>query len=132
MLFRHWNKSLNVQIDNDLLWGIKTKAVQADLCLFTHILTYSGIFRLIQELFRHTQPCIIPAYLEFCHIQSLGIFWTRYIYIYIYNPGIFRTLAYAYSELEVYSEPCQTSKIEQLFSNYSCLVISAFHVLYSF
>ena len=33
----------------------KTKAIQTDLGIFTHIQTYSGITRYFQELFRHIQ-----------------------------------------------------------------------------
>ena len=33
----------------------KTKAIQADLRIFTHIQAYSDITRYIQELFRHIQ-----------------------------------------------------------------------------
>ena len=53
----------------------KTKAIQADEGIFTHILAYSNIFK---------------------HKQSIGIFRT------LCNPGIFRTLAY--TEQKAYSE----------------------------
>ena len=94
----------------------KTKAVQADEGIFTHILAYSDILK---------------------HKQSRGIFRT------ICNPDIFRTLVYtepkhmlsrdilrnvAYSELWyiqkpdifrtlAYSKPCQTSTIERFRKN---------------
>ena len=54
----------------------KTKAIQADKGIFTHILAYSDIFK---------------------HKQSIGIFRTLCI------PGIFRTLVY--TEQKPYSEP---------------------------
>ena len=54
----------------------KTKAIQADKGIFTHILAYSDIFK---------------------HKQSTGIFRS------FCNPGIFRTLVYA--EQKTYSEP---------------------------
>ena len=83
----------------------KTKAIQADEGIFTHILAYSNIFK---------------------HKQSIGIFRT------LCNPGIFRTLAYTeqktYSEswyidnrgifrTLVYSKPCQTSTMERFRKN---------------
>ena len=60
----------------------KTKALQADLGIFTHILAYSGI---------------IQAYSELCFIQNPDILKTRGIFRflvysehwYIQNPGIF-------------------------------------------
>ena len=67
----------------------KTKAIQEDLDIFWHILTYSGINRHIQEQFGHIEaylePFVILAYLDPC------IFRTRRYSepIYIENPGIF-------------------------------------------
>ena len=60
-----------------MMGTFKTKAIQADLGIFTHIPAYSSIFiiRLIQELFRHIQNFVKPW-----HVQ---------------NPGMFRTLAYS-------------------------------------
>ena len=44
----------------------ETKAIWADLGIFMHILTYPGIIKLIQELFRHIQtysePCVTMIY----------------------------------------------------------------------
>ena len=54
----------------------KTKAIQADGGIFTHILAYSDILK---------------------HKQSIGIFRT------LCNTGIFRTLVY--TEQKAYSEP---------------------------
>ena len=54
----------------------KTKVIQADEGIFTHILAYSAIFK---------------------HNQSIGIFRT------LCNPGIFRTLVY--TEQKAYCEP---------------------------
>ena len=81
----------------------KTKAIQADEGIFTHILAYSNIFK---------------------HKQSIGIFRT------LCNPGIFRTLAYTEQKPELwyiqkpdifrtlaYSKPCQTSTIERFRKN---------------
>ena len=58
----------------------KTKAIQANLTIFTHIPTfrhihsYSGIIKHIQELFEHIQscsePCITLVYFESQHIQN--------------------------------------------------------------
>ena len=65
----------------------KTKAIQADLGIFTHILTYSDIIRHIQELFRHIQ-----IYSESCvtrYIKKPHKFKTR---------DIFRTLSKIYDE----------------------------------
>ena len=83
----------------------KTKAVQTDLGIFTHIPSYSSIFRHI---------CLnIPGYVQsysgiirhiqelFMHTQNCGVFRTR---------GIFRTLAH--SEPRAYSELSQTSAME--------------------
>ena len=70
----------------------KTKAVQTDLGIFTHIPSYSSIFRHI---------CLnIPGYVQsysgiIRHIQEL--------FRHTQNCGVFRTLAY--SEPEAYSEP---------------------------
>ena len=88
----------------------KTKAIQTDEGIFTHILAYSNIFK---------------------HKQSIGIFRT------LCNPGIFRTLVYTeqkgycepwYIENRgifrtlvfrtlTYSEPCQTSTMERFRKN---------------
>ena len=54
----------------------KTKAIQADEGIFTHILAYSDKFK---------------------HKQSIGIFRT------LFNPGIYKTLVY--TEQKAYSEP---------------------------
>ena len=74
--------------------------------MFTHIQTCSGIIQ------AYSEPCVTVAYSEPWHIRNLGIFRTRYIY---------RTLVY--SEPEVYSELCQTSKMEcfaKIVNSYSC------------
>ena len=51
----------------------KTKATQADLGIFRHILAYFAITRDIKELIRHirtySEPCVIMVYLEPSHIQ---------------------------------------------------------------
>ena len=56
----------------------KTKAIQEDLDIFWHILTYSGISRHIQEQFGHIEaylePFIILEYLEPWYIQNEKIF----------------------------------------------------------
>ena len=55
----------------------KTKAIQADLSIFTHVLTYSGIFRHIQDISRHNQ------------IYS-GLFWSYSgILSALFGPDIF-------------------------------------------
>ena len=70
----------------------KTKAIQTDLSISTHILTYSGILS-----HNRAYPGIIQAY--------SGIIRT------LCNPGIFRNLTYL--EPEAYSEPCQTFMMER-------------------
>ena len=91
----------------------KTKAIQADLSIFTHIPAYSGIFR---HIFRNLAYLKLEAYSEPWYIQNSGIFRARDIFRIL---G-FRTLGY--SEPEAYSEPCQTSTMEhfdkQLTANY--------------
>ena len=56
----------------------KTKAIQEDLDIFWHILTYSGTNRHIQEQFGHIEaylePFVILAYLEPWYIQNEKIF----------------------------------------------------------
>ena len=90
----------------------KTKAVQTDLGIFTHIPSYSRIFWHIclnipgyvqSGIIRHSQAYsgIIQAYSELWCIQNTGVFRTR---------GIFRTLAH--SEPRAYSELSQTSAME--------------------
>ena len=54
----------------------KTKAIQADEVIFTHILAYSDIFK---------------------HKQSIGIFRNPY------NPGIFRSLIYIQNKKHILS-----------------------------
>ena len=85
----------------------KTKAIQADLGIFTHIPAYSGIFRHIQtypDIIRriqaysaiiqaYSEPCVTLAYSESWHIQNQR---------HIQNPGISKTLAHL--EPETYSE----------------------------
>ena len=72
----------------------------------------------------YSERSVTLVYSELWYIQNLGIFKTRGIFralVYpklwhiqnqrhIQNPGLFRTLGY--SELEAYSEPCQTSMME--------------------
>ena len=103
-------------------FGIFTRIfsnIQAYLDIIRHVQAYSGIIQAYSGL------CATLAYSELWYIQNPGIFKTRGIfrtlvypklwYIqnekYIQNPGLlFRTLGY--SELEAYSEPCQTSTME--------------------
>ena len=59
-----------------IIMGNKRKAMQADLGIFMHILAYPGIFRHVQELFRHNQNLI--------------------------NPGMFRTQLYSKSETKTF------------------------------
>ena len=53
----------------------KTKAIQADLGIFWHILNYSGIHRHIQQLFGHIQAYLVPfvalTYLEPWYIHLI-------------------------------------------------------------
>ena len=78
----------------------KTKAIQAYLGIFTHVLAYSGIFRhnraYLGTLKAYSEPCVTLACSEPSYIQNPGIFRIR---------GIFKTL--------VYSEPCQTFTMER-------------------
>ena len=92
--------------------------------LFSHIQTYSGIIRYIQELFRdihaYSEPCVTLTYLEPWYIRNPGIFkhW------HIQNSGVFRTL--------VYSEHFQTSTMERFRKLLTANIIfakSAFPVL---
>ena len=99
----------------------ETKAIQAVLDIFAHIPAYSGIFRdnqaysgIIQPypgifrtlcntgIFRTLAYSEPETHLELSYIQNPGIFRTR---------GIFRTLVY--SEPWVYSQPYQTSRVDQ-------------------
>ena len=81
----------------------KTKAIQADLTIFTHIphiqacshllrhnQTYSGIIQVYSE------PCVTLVYFESYHVQNQK---------HVQNRVIFRT--------PKYSAPCQTSTIER-------------------
>ena len=83
----------------------KAKAIQADLGIFRHNQTYSGIIQ------TYSKSCVVLAYSEPSYIRNSGIFRIR---------GILRTLAYlktwhiqnltqfrtlAYSKPEAYSEP---------------------------
>ena len=73
-----------------LIGTCKTKTTQEDLCVSTHILTFSDIFRHNQAYF----PGIIQAYPGTIQAYS-GIVRT------LCNPAIFRSLTY--SEPEGYS-----------------------------
>ena len=98
----------------------KTKAIQADLGIFTHIPGYSNISRHIQrDIIRHIQvyseSCVTRTYSEpwqiqnQTRIQNHGKFRTRRIFrALVYSetwlnqdPGLFKNLAY--SEPETYS-----------------------------
>ena len=57
----------------------KAKAIQADLGIFRHNQTYSGIIQ------TYSKSCVVLAYSEPSYIQNSGIFRIR---------GILRTLAY--------------------------------------
>ena len=95
------------------MWTCKAKAIQVDLGIFAHILSYSDIF-----IFRTL------LYLERWHIQNSVIFRTWHIenqkhsepsLLYskpwdIESPVTFITLACW--ELQPISEPCQTSMFE--------------------
>ena len=123
----------------------KTKTIQADLGIFTHIMAYSRIFRLSRHIQAHSG--IFRNY--------SGIFWT------LCNPGIFRTLLYwaswhiqnqnmseaysepwyihncgtfrtrkmlrilSYSESKTYSEPCQASTMEHFEKQLTVIIIFA-------
>ena len=103
---------------NEEMRKCTTKAIQADLGIFTHIQARSGIIQASSE------PCVTLAYSELWYIQNPSIFKTRGIFRtllypklwHIYNqrhnqnPGLFRTLGY--SEPEAYSEPSQISTME--------------------
>ena len=71
---------------------METKAIQADLGIFTHISAYSDTSRYIKA---HSEPCLTLASSERWYIQNPGVFKTS---------GISRTLAY--------SEPCPKSTME--------------------
>ena len=85
----------------------KTKANQADVGIFTHIVAYT------KQVYSqaYSEPSVTLAYLEpryihnQKHIRSRGIFRT----LAYSKPCVFRTLAY--------SEPCQTSTIEEFREN---------------
>ena len=72
----------------------KTKAIQTDLGIFWHILTYSGISRRIQDIFGNIQaylePLVTMAYLESWYIQNEKHIHSRYI---------IRTLVYSFRNL---------------------------------
>ena len=70
-----YSQLLRKQPKETTMKKFKTKAIQTDEGIFTHILAYSNIFK---------------------HKQRIGIFRT------LCNPGIFRTLAY--TEQKAYSE----------------------------
>ena len=91
----------------------KTKAIQADLGIFTQIPAYSGISRHIQpNIIRHIQaysePCVTlinsepDAYSEPWYIQKPGLFrtlvcskpWHIQNQGHIHDPDIFRTQTY--------------------------------------
>ena len=68
----------------------KTKAIQADFGIFTHIPAYSDISRHIQpDIIRHieaySKPCVTLTYSEPWHIQNQR---------HIHDPDIFRTQTY--------------------------------------
>ena len=74
----------------------KTKAIQADIGIFTHILAYSDTCKHKQAYSQaYSEPSVTLAYLEPWYIQNQK---------HIQNRDVFRTLAY--------SEPCQTSTME--------------------
>ena len=68
----------------------KTKAIEADFGIFTHIPAYSDISRHIQpDIIRHieaySKPCVTLTYSEPWHIQNQR---------HIHDPDIFRTQTY--------------------------------------
>ena len=98
----------------------KTETDQADLGIFTHILTYSRIFRHIKA-----HSGIIQAYLGLCvklpyseplHIENQRPFRTL-VYLefwYIENPGIFRSVVYLNSGIFRIMVYCEFWYIENL------------------
>ena len=89
----------------DKIHSYRFSHIDAYVGIFQHILTYSEIIRHIQELSRdiqaHSEASVTPVYSEFWCIQNADIFGTR---------AIFKTLVF--SGLQVYSQPSQTSAIE--------------------
>ena len=94
----------------------KTKPIQADLGIFTHILAYADISRHIQPdiiwyIQAYPESSVTLTYSEPWHIQNPCKFRTGAIFrtlVYsepwhIQNPGLFTALAYL--EPEIYSEP---------------------------
>ena len=72
-----WKRDCKTNVD---MGKCKTKAIQADLGIFRHILANLGIIQAYSEL------CVTLVYSELWYIQNLGIFKTK---------SIFRTLVYS-------------------------------------
>ena len=114
----------------------KTKTIQFDLSIFTHIPAYSGISRNIQG-YPGLFWILCNPNSELWHIQNLCIFKTRGIFRtllysklwhiqnqgHIQNPRLFRTLGY--SEPKAYSEPCQISTRERFGKQLTAIIIFA-------
>ena len=117
----------------------KTKAIYADLGIFTHLLAYPGIFRHMQTYSEIIKAIFwsldnpgkfkTPVYSEFWHIQNQR---------HIQNPVISKTLAHselktyseswaiqtlAFSVPEAYSEPCQICTMERFESQLTAIII---------
>ena len=107
-------------MDQVFSWGNKTKAIQADLGTFKHILAYSSILRHVQNLLRYIQaysePSLTPAYSEPRYIQNLDIFKIRNRSI--FNPVKHHTWSILWKLLTAYS------LFWKLFSQYQLFTFS--------
>ena len=63
----------------------ETKAIRADLGIFTHIIAYSGRLRHIQA---YSELCLTLAYSELLYIQNPSIFKTRAIFTTLVYPKL--------------------------------------------
>ena len=95
----------------------KTKAIQANLGIFTHIRAYSGIFRAYSRIFRTLCNPDIFRTLVYSESEEYSEPWCIQI------PDIFKTLAY--------SEPCQTwSVVVKIVNGYNYFYVSFSRSIY--
>ena len=111
----------------------KKKIIQADLDIFTHIPTQSNISRNNQAytgiIQAYSEPCVAMVYSKIWYIQNPGISKTSIFRTHIQSSGIFKTRdmfrILGYSELEAYSEACQTSTMEHFEKQVAAIIIFA-------
>ena len=111
-----YSQLLRKQPKENTMKKFKTKAIQADEGIFTHILAYPNVFKHKQSVAIVITLCNPGIFrtLAYTEQKAYSQSW------YIENRGIFRALVYSeawHIQNLAHSKPCQTSTIERFRKN---------------